>query len=65
MNEESIINPVVDHKCETCIHYLQDKKCTAFWGDIPEDIWTNKKEHNKVLPDQLLDDTYKSAGGVL
>lgn len=65
MEKENEINPVVSSKCETCVNYLKDKKCSAFWGNIPEDIWNGKKEHNKVEDDQLLDLTYKEIGGLV
>lgn len=51
--------PQIESKCETCVHYLKDKKCPAFWEDIPEDIWSGKVEHNKIFDNQLLDVVYK------
>lgn len=57
--------PEVKSKCETCIHYLKDKKCPAFWEDIPEDIWSGKAEHDTVRKDQLLDIIYKKRGGLI
>lgn len=65
MEKENKINPVVNSKCETCMHYLKDKKCTAFWGNIPEDVWNGKREHDKVEDDQLLEVTYKEIGGLI
>lgn len=56
---------MLKHKCETCIHYLQDRECSAFYGRIPLDIWNNKTEHNKVREDQLLPVIYKFGKSVL
>jgi hypothetical protein len=65
MEKENEINPVVNSMCETCMHYLKDKQCSAFWENIPDDIWSGKKEHNKVEDDQLLDVVYKEVGGLV
>lgn len=65
MIKEDIKNPVIKSKCETCIHYLGNKECTGFYGSIPDEIWENKKEHDKIQPNQLLDVVYKEGKKLL
>lgn len=66
MEKEQLIYPEKPkHKCETCIHYLQDRECAAFYDKIPSDIWNNKTEHDKVREGQLLPIIYKFGKSVL
>lgn len=62
---ESLRNPVIKSKCETCVNYLGDQQCTGFWDKIPNDIWNNKREHDKIEPNQLLDVIYKEGKKLL
>lgn len=66
MEKEQLTHPETPkHKCETCIHYLQDRECPAFYEKIPSDIWNNKAEHDKVRVNQLLPIVYKGCKNVL
>lgn len=38
-------------KCEDCVHYMGVLKCKAF-DAIPDEIFLNKVEHDKVRNDQ-------------
>jgi len=58
MREQLTYPETPKHKCETCIHYLQDRECPAFYEKIPSDIWNNKAEHDKVREGQLLPINY-------
>lgn len=62
---EGIKNPVIKSKCETCMHYLGNQECSGFWDKIPDDIWQNKKEHDKIQPNQLLDVVYEEGKKLL
>lgn len=43
-------------QCVTCSRFESpldgglDRRCTAFTGDIPDVIWTNKFDHRKPYP---------------
>jgi len=66
MAREQLTYPEIPkHKCETCIHYLQDQECPAFYEKIPSDIWENNAEHDKVRANQLLSVVYKGCKKVL
>lgn len=66
MEKEATTYPIPPkHKCETCIHYLKNQECPAFWDKIPEDIWENKVEHDKVLDDQLLPLMYEFGNPII
>ena len=44
--------------CNTCKHYLEDKKCEAF-AEIPDEILTGESIHKNVLPNQTNDIVYE------
>ena len=42
--------PKVESKCETCMHNnFLCKRCWAFLGKIPNDIWSGRAEHNTLV----------------
>lgn len=47
-NEEIIVTTI---KCSTCKHYIKGFKCKAY-ALIPEDIFNETVEHDKVRSDQ-------------
>lgn len=51
--------PKLLHKCQSCKNYISDRQCIAFWGEIPDDIWENKVEHDKVRDEQMIDAIYE------
>lgn len=50
IKEDTMVNPKFESRCEICRWYLGDRKCPAFDGKIPTEVWKNG--HDKVVEGQ-------------
>lgn len=48
-------------KCDSCKWSMGNYTCYAYPKDIPNEIYFNLKEHDKVLPDQEGDFIYEKS----
>lgn len=55
--------PHIDSNCENCRWRIEGKKCAAFEGEIPDEIWNGT--HDKVVEGQLLPFVFNELGPLI